>query len=331
MSGTEHSTGIAAIDIGSNTIHLVVARPAADRNALEPLADETELVRLGADVAVAGAIGQERAARAVEVVRGQVARARSLGATPILGIATEGVRAASNGLALLDRIRAEAGLVVHLVTGEQEAALTYWGATSGRVVTGRAAVIDLGGGSTEIVVGEGERVTWRVSLPLGSGTIHDRVAPADPADPAELAAAARLVEDALAGLAIPLPVAEAAVCGGAATSLAALASRAGLAVDVPDGGGHRRADLGAPPDLTPARCEALIALLETLPAVAIARRYGVDEGRARLLAPGAVVIAAATRRLGVARVRVSRRGIREGAILAYLRHGDGWLDAAARG
>ncbi|HEY7779842.1 MAG TPA: hypothetical protein VIC85_06495 [Ktedonobacterales bacterium] len=328
MIASEHSPSIAAIDIGSNTIHLVVARPVAEPYDLEPLADETELVRLGADVALGGMIGPERAARAVEVVRGQVARARSLGANPILGIATEGVRAARNGVDLLDRIRAEAGLSVVLVTGEQEAALTYWGATSGRVVSGRAAVVDLGGGSTEIVVGEGERVVWRVSLPFGSGSIHDRLAPADPADPTELAAAARMVEGALAGLAIPLPVAEVAVCGGAATTLAALARRAGLA-------GDDRAtepeEPGAPPGLTPSHCEALIGLLRTLPAAEIARRYGVDEGRARLLASGAVMIAAAARRLGVARVRVSRRGIREGAILAFLRHGDGWLEAAARG
>jgi exopolyphosphatase/pppGpp-phosphohydrolase len=322
---------LAAIDVGSNTIHLVVARAIAATD-LEILADETVLVRLGADVTATGAIGSERAAIAIGVIRQQVQTARRLGATPILGLATEGVRQARNGASFIQQVRAATGVDLLLISGEQEAALTYWGATSGRTIAGRGAVVDLGGGSTELVVGDASGIVWRVSLPLGSGTIHDQLAPADPADPGELALAARAVEDALRPLDLPLPVSEATACGGAATTLAALAQRALSADDVAAAG-------AAPPPSDPATVgvltegllDALLALLQSQPAATIAERYAVEIGRARLLAAGAVVLRSVMRRLGVQRLRVSRRGIREGAILAYVRHGADWLDAAARG
>ncbi len=322
---------LAAIDVGSNTIHLVVARVIGGTD-LEILADETVLVRLGADVTATGAIGSERAAMAVGVVRQQVQIARALGATPILGLATEGVRKARNGARFIDQVRAATGVELLLISGEQEAALTYWGATSGRTIAGRGAVVDLGGGSTELVVGGADGIVWRVSLPLGSGTIHDQLAPADPAAPTELAAAARAVDDALRPLVPPLPVTEAAACGGAATTLAALVQCA-LSPDVvvAAGASPPPGDPATAGALTEGLLDAVLALLQTLPAATIAERYAVEIGRARLLAAGAVVLRCVMRRLGIERLRVSRRGIREGAILANARHGEGWLDAAARG
>jgi exopolyphosphatase/guanosine-5'-triphosphate,3'-diphosphate pyrophosphatase len=336
---------LAAIDIGSNTIHLVVARPLATSDGtpgasdLEILVDETALVRLGADVTASGAIGPERTGVALDVLRQQVATARGLGASVVLGVATEGVRAARNGVAFLQRVRQETGIVVALVSGEQEAALTFWGATSGHALVGRGAVVDLGGGSMELVVGDAARIAWRVSLPLGSGALHDRLAPADPADPEQLALVERTVVDTLQALAVPLPVREVAACGGSATTLGALARRA---LDgAPPADGASAPPASAPPGSAPlpvtlpalddARLAALIELLQRLPAATIAQRYGIDEQRARLLPAGAVILRATLRRLGADELRVSRRGIREGAILAYLRHGAGWLDAAARG
>ncbi|HEY7832118.1 MAG TPA: hypothetical protein VIG30_01020 [Ktedonobacterales bacterium] len=315
---------IAALDVGSNTVHVVVAQPDAAGADLRVLADEVELVRLGADVALSGAIGPERMARALAAIARQAAIARDHGASAILGLATEGVRAAANGAELLRRARDETGVALALISGEQEAALTYWGAASGLPTAARAAVVDLGGGSLELVLGESERVLWRVSLPLGSGAIHDRLAPADPPDPAQLAAAERHVAAALATLDPPLPAPAAAATGGTATTLAALAHRA-----LPDAAGEP--GISGLPNLTEALLAELLALPLRLPAADVARQYGVDEARARLLGAGAVILRAALRRLGADRLRVSRRGVREGAILAHQRHGADWLAAAARG
>lgn len=314
---------LAAIDAGSNTIHLTVARPTADGRDLKYVADEVELVRLGEDVSRTGGIGPERMARAIAVVREQAALAHANGAPDVLGIATEGVRSASNGDELLARLRTEAGVTFTLVTGDQEAALTYWGATSGLEDGGaRRAALDLGGGSLEIVVGEGSDVQWRVSLPLGSGAMHDRFAPTDPAQSEELAAVRAEAARTLTPLDPPLPVHGALVAGGTATTLGALARRT-----LPGASSESTAD----PELTPAALEALVGLLQSMPAAEAARRYGIDEGRARLLPAGAMVLLAAMERLGVGTLRVRRRGIREGTILAFHRWGERWPEAAAEG
>jgi len=314
---------LAAIDVGSNTVHLIVARPTADGRDLEYLADELELVRLGADVSQTGVIGPERLARAVAAVGAQAALARSRGADPILGIATEGVRAAANGAELVKQVRVETGVTLELVTGDQEAALTYWGATSGLQAGDlRRAALDLGGGSLEIVVGEGTRVRWRVSLPLGSGTMHDRYATADPADAGQLASVRRVVEETLSPLGPPLPVVEALAAGGTATTLVRLAAAA-----LPLDGAPTAAD-GM---LTAQLLDVLVTLLQGLPAPEVARRYGVDEARARLLPAGAMILLEALDWLGVDGLHVRGRGIREGALLAYVHRSANWLEAAAQG
>jgi exopolyphosphatase/guanosine-5'-triphosphate,3'-diphosphate pyrophosphatase len=260
-------------------------------------------------------------ARAVETVRQQAEQARRLGARMILGLATEGVRAAANGTELIARVRDEAGLVLALVTGEQEAALTYWGATSGMGgVAERQAVVDLGGGSLELVVGEGTAVQWRVSLPLGSGTVTDRYAASDPPTADELATVGRVVGEELARLEPP-PVRRAIACGGTATTLVMLASAA-------LGGSEEER---AARTLDETRMAALLDLVQREPASELSRRYGVDPARARLLWAGCVVLREAMRRVGADRLEVSRRGIREGAILAYIHTGDGWLEAATLG
>ncbi len=324
---------LAAIDVGSNTIHLTVARPTPDGADLEYVADELELVRLGADLSQTGAIGAERMAHAIEVVRHQSEVARAGGAELLLGIATEGVRAASNGLEFLERVRAETGVTLELISGDQEAALTYWGATSGlEDRSARRAVLDLGGGSIEIVLGVGSLVQWRTSLPLGSGAMHDRFAPADPATAEQLAAVRAHVERALASLDLPLPVDEALAAGGTATTLAALAARAltrdGKLAASKNG---REPHIRRLNTLTDDMLHALLGLLQARSAAEIATRYEIEEGRARLLGAGTAVLLATMQRLGVGALRVRKRGIREGAMLAYLHFGAGWLRAASEG
>src|SRR5260370_6027393 len=217
---------LAAIDVGSNTVHLVVTR-VGPRGSLKVLDDRQEMVRLGADISAQGYIGEERMARCVLAVRAQAERARELEASAVLGIATEGVRAAANGAALIERVWAETGVTLHLVTGAQEAALTYWGATSGlRHSGGRRGVLDLGGGRLQIVFRPGTRILWRTSLPLGSGTIHDRYAPSNPPSAQELDAARAAVDALLVPLDPPQTDEHAVACGGTATTLALLAGAA---------------------------------------------------------------------------------------------------------
>ncbi len=334
--GTAQEQPVAAIDAGSNTIHLVVAQPDAGRQRLRALFDDAEMVRLGADVTATGAIGPERAQRAIAAIRRQIALARSHGVTEVLGIATEGVRRASNAASFLERVCAETGLRFSLITGEQEAALAYWGATSESPdVSGPRGVIDLGGGSLELIVGERDATRWRASLPLGAGAARARFLPTDPPTLRDLVRAHDGIRAELARLDIPLPVVDVTVCGGTATALATVAGRAfhkhaerriplvdAEAVALTNG--RRRA-------LTDASLDALIRLLLRSDADELTRRYRLKEGRAPLLVPGALTLFAGMDRFGVDRLWVSRRGIREGALVAWRVFGAGWLDAATRG
>ena len=326
---------LAAVDVGSNTIHLVVARPTDEGHGLVTLADELDMTRLGADISAQGALSPERIARAITVLKAQKARADALGAEDFLLIGTEGVRAASNADEFLARVQHELGVALQLISGEQEAAFTYWGATSG-LSSGaeRLAVLDLGGGSMEVVIGEGSRILWRVSLPLGSGAMHDRYAPSDPPHAAELEHVRQETASQLAARQPPLPVARAIACGGTATNLAALAARA-LNIPEPAGLGSSAATSGTDTaqlgQLTRGQMAALEALLCATSAADLTRRYGIMDARARLLGAGAAVLSAAVERLGVDALAISRRGVREGTILARLHAGDRWLDAASDG
>lgn len=294
------------------------------------------MVRLGADVTAIGAIGPERAQRAITAIRRQIELARAHGAATILGIATEGVRRAANAGAFLERVRAETGLSFTLISGEQEASLAYWGATSESPEnTGARGVIDLGGGSLELIVGAGEAIHWRASLPLGAGAVRASHLPSDPATLRELVATYDAIRERLRSLDIPLPVADLTVCGGTATSLATVAGRAL----------HKHAERRLPPvdatavalvsgrrrALTDASLDAVIRLLLRYDVDELTRRYRLREGRAPLLLPGALTLFAGMERFGADRLWVSRRGIREGAIVAWQSVGVGWLDAASAG
>jgi exopolyphosphatase/guanosine-5'-triphosphate,3'-diphosphate pyrophosphatase len=319
---------LAALDVGSNSCHITVARLTKRLSNIERLADEADLVGLGTDVYTHDAIGPERMERACATIRKQVEMAHACGAQTILGIATEAVRVARNGSDFIDRVWKETGVRLQLVTGEQEAALTYWGATSGlRGTRVRRAVLDMGGGSLEFAVGTGCSIEWRVSLPLGSRTVSHLYVPSDPPTVAELERVRTAVARSLDRLVLPTPVEEAIVCGGTAKTLATLGTRLLPAYR------YSPPRKVVPRDryLSRGQLEIVLAMLETASAAEVSQRFGIDEGRARLLAPGGAVLLASMDRLGVSFLRSRRRGVREGAMLTYARCGERWLDIAANG
>ena len=333
MSSDETVVGV--IDVGSNTIHLAVVGVSAE-GRLRYLTDETELVRLGEDVSASGRIGPERMERAVAVISSQARRALECHVEAVLGIATEGVRAAANGDELFERVECECGLHLRLITGEQEAALTYWGATwPWATAPERQAVLDLGGGSLEIVVGERRRVMWRVSLPLGSGAVYGRHVHSDPPPVEELDAVAAETRDMLASVAPPLPVARVVACGGTATTLLRLAAMRLAPSSALTG-----------ETLTVGALDNALALLRQQPTEALQAATGIDQTRLRLLGPGAVVLRGALEWLGgwpssldaISREEkgslacyVSLAGVREGAALAFVQTRERWPELAAIG
>lgn len=311
---SEQTTRIAAVDIGSNTVHMVVMACGPTVTDLTLLARQVELVRLGADVAAHGAIGEERAALTEEALRAMAAQAQQLGATTILGLATEGVRAARNASAMLERFAAALGAPIALLSGLEEAALTFWGATSDLGPTDEpVAVGDLGGGSCELVVGRGAAIAWARSIPLGSGRLIDEIHPADPPTPEDFARLAELAHGQLATLPPPVPSPSRLLAvGGTATSLTRLTH------------GDDQ-----PRQLAGADLDRAIAQLGLQPLSHTAAQARIDVERVRLLVGGVVAWRAIVTWLGLPALQVSWRGVREGAIIAWRQAGDAWQRFAA--
>ena len=304
----------AAIDIGSNTIHIVVARCTADD--LDIVADEVEMPRIGESVTATGEISPEKRDDAITVLHKYKSLAEQHGACPILVVATEAIRQAKNSTEFLDDVQRGTGLKVQIIDGSVEAVLTFYGATyefyKETKPSVQVGVMDLGGGSMELVMAKNRQISWHTSIPIGSGWLHDRYLPSNPPTYDEWTVARAFLSTYFQGMHLRRTSPVLIITGGSANSLLYLARGAfGL-------------DPGEPrlthDDLV--RCEGLLSALS---AEEVAQRYGQPLKRARVLPAGVLIIRMVMEQLGLDEIRVSPHGIREGALLAYTRYGEQWL------
>ncbi len=170
---------IAALDVGTNSIHLLIARVAAD-GQVEPLDRAKDMVRLG-DSAFKGVISPDAFARATECIRRFRAQAERAGVDAVIAVATSAVREAENGGDFVRVVRDETGIELTVIRGEQEARLIYLGARGALNLAGRKAlIIDIGGGSVELIVGDAREAHYATSLKLGVLRLLDQWPLADP-------------------------------------------------------------------------------------------------------------------------------------------------------
>lgn len=286
----------AAMDIGSNTVHLLAGRVSEGR--VEPVDEASELVGLAEDVYGGGAISPARMDSAVEAVVRLAGRARERGADPILLIATAAVRDAANAGDLATAIHQRTGLQMQTIDGEREAALTYRGAAAGEEAS-TLQVCDVGGGSTEVIRAESGAVTLQTSLPIGSSRLA-RHFTADPPSAAEVAASHDEATRTLAAVPAWRPE-RLIVTGGTATALAQVA-----------GGSGRRYVM--PLD----ELQRLQALVTAQPAAEVAARHGIEPKRARLLPSGAAIIMAIAEAAGAGEIVLTAAGLRDGLLIETL-------------
>jgi exopolyphosphatase/guanosine-5'-triphosphate,3'-diphosphate pyrophosphatase len=282
----------ACIDIGSNTTRLLVAE--CDQKQLREVHQEKVFTRIGRGLQDDGTIGAAKIAEVVEVVQLQLRNARELGAADIRCVATAAIRRAGNGADLVTAVRGACGLGVEILSGDEEARLAFVGAarTLDHVPAGKLGVVDVGGGSSELVIGTApDRVSWCSSLALGSGDLADSCLRSDPPSATELSQARSQVARALDNLDVPRPV-EAVAVGGSATSLRKLAG----------------------PLLDHETFSRALRLLASESASDIARRFVLDLERVRLLAAGLLILQAASELFG-APLQIGRGGVREGVLL----------------
>jgi exopolyphosphatase/pppGpp-phosphohydrolase len=223
------------------------------------------------------------------------------------------LREARNSQDFLKAVKRETGIEVQLISGAAEAVLDYYGATYSPGTPSDAGVLDVGGGSTEIVTAKNRHITWLTSVPIGSGAIHDRYLPSDPPTYEEMEAARSYLTNYLQTIRIQEPPSALIVTGSSASSLLKLAKRAFKLDEQSDRLTHE--------DLS--HCEGLLG---ALPAEEIAQRFEQSPQRVRILAAGALIIQAVMQYLHINEIHISSHGVREGALLAYTRYGERWLE-----
>ena len=220
---------VAVVDIGSNSTRLLIADVDPAAGSIAEVLRRSEVTRLGAGLEANGSLSERAIARVTRTLAEYRAAIRAHGAEANLAVLTAAVRDAANGAWFAARVRDEFELDAHVLTGEEEAQLTFLGATAQQPSDGRESVptvvIDIGGGSTELIVGRGRSAGFHVSLPVGVVRMSERHIRSDPPAAEELdslAADARAI--LLGGLAVAerAPVERGIAVAGTATSAAAM-------------------------------------------------------------------------------------------------------------
>jgi exopolyphosphatase/guanosine-5'-triphosphate,3'-diphosphate pyrophosphatase len=281
----------ACIDIGSNTTRLLVAE--RDGAGLREVLARRMFVPLVARNG--GPIHPDTVTVLASVVAAHAAVARDCGAERIHAVATAAIRHAANRDALCAAIRREAGLPVRVLDDADEARLAFAGATRTLPAPpgGIVGVVDVGGGSSELVAGTvAGGVSWYASVRVGSGVLTERHVRSDPPSDADLRTLRAEADAAFAGIAAPRPACAYAV-GGSATSLRRLC------------GG----------ELTPLALDDALRLVVSWSVRDTARRLDLARERVRLLPAGLVLLRAAADAFGGLPLEVARGGLREGVVL----------------
>ena len=285
---------VAVIDIGTNTTRLLVAE-IEDGKVVE-LERRTTITSLGQGVDASGRLAQEamdRVAEAIAVYREVIDR---LGAERVVALAPSAMRDAETGPEFRDFLARRFGIDARMISGDEEARLTFLGATSDRHDDNETVVIDIGGGSTEYVVGtRGHDPSFHVSTQMGSVRHTERFLHSDPPRHEELEQLAAAVRETVPDVSVEQGIAVA----GTATSLAAIDG----AEDVH---GYR---LGL------ATCERIVARLAALPVDERREVRGLHPDRAPTIVAGAVILTESIRTLGLREIEVSVADILHGAAL----------------
>ncbi|MFJ3225877.1 Ppx/GppA family phosphatase [Streptomyces sp. NPDC086783] len=304
---------LGVLDVGSNTVHLLVVDAHPGARPLPAHSHKVEL-RLAQLLDADGAIGPEGVDRLISVVQEAMQAAEDKGVEDLLPFATSAVREASNADDVLTRVHTETGVELQVLTGAEEARLTFlaarrWFGWS----AGKLLVLDIGGGSLEIAYGMDEEPDTAVSLPLGAGRLTAGWLPGDPPDPAAVKSLRRHVRAQIART-----VGEFTRLGApdhvVATSktFKQLARLAGAA---------RSAEgLYVQRELKRESLEGWVPRLAGMTTAERAELPGVSEGRAGQLVAGALVAEAAMDLFGVETVDICPWALREGVILRHLDH-----------
>jgi exopolyphosphatase/guanosine-5'-triphosphate,3'-diphosphate pyrophosphatase len=285
----------AAIDIGSNTTRVLVAEP--QEGQLRKVMEQRAYTRIDKASQHDGAIDRAKIDEVADVVATQVRLAQEIGAQAIRTVATAAIREAANRDEIAAEINRVAGVEVEVLTEHEEGRLAFIGATKtlGHPVDGQVAVVDVGGGSSEVVLGTVPDGVQSVrSFKIGSGFLADEFLTQDPPSPAEIRAVRDAISDFFADVEFDRPD-QAVAVGGSATSLRSLVGSV----------------------LEYETLERAVRVLTGDPVAEVAKRFELDPRRVRILPTGVLLLEKLSELLGQP-LQIGKGGLREGVILTLL-------------
>jgi exopolyphosphatase/guanosine-5'-triphosphate,3'-diphosphate pyrophosphatase len=312
---------LAAIDVGTNSIHMVIVKIQPDLPAFTIVDREKETVRLGNFNDATGGLSETAMERAIKALKRCCAIASSLQAEDIVAVATSAVREASNGQEFIERVYNEVGLAINLISGTEEARRIYLGVLSGMEFNGQPhAIIDIGGGSTELILGTGEPHRFLSSTKVGAVRLTSQFVSTDPISDTEFSTLRAYVRGMLepntTGLKHNLKPEEPIQLLGTSGTIECLAAviaseRLGL---VPD-----------PLNGFQMSYDEISRLVETLRQATSAERLALPEmspRRAEIVVAGAVILQETMDLLGADSITICERALREGVVVDWmLTHG----------
>jgi exopolyphosphatase / guanosine-5'-triphosphate,3'-diphosphate pyrophosphatase len=306
---------LGVLDVGSNTVHLLVVD--AHRGAHPtPMHDDRWLLRLAEHVGDDNQLSKAGEKALLKAVQHACDQAQKQGCEELLAMATSAIREADNGLEVLDRVRQRTGVDLQVLTGEDEARLTFlavrrWFGWS----AGQLLVLDIGGGSLELAAGVDEDPAVALSLPLGAGRMSRRFLPEARTGGRPDLAALNKVRDHAEELLVP---AAKKLRKAGAPDLVAATSKTFRTLARLTGAAPYSAGIWAPRELRLESLEQLVGFVSRIESAALGELQGVSVDRAHQVPAGAVVAAAAMRSLDVTCVRICPWALREGVILRRL-------------
>lgn len=303
---------IAAIDVGTNSVRCIVVE-VPDRGPYRLLDDEKAYTRLGQGVGAIGRLSAEAKTRTIEALLRMAEICRSFEVERVRAVATSAVRSARDGARFVDAVKKATGFDLEVISEEEEGRLAFVSAAANFQLEGRVAVLDIGGGSVELVRSTALEIESVVSLPLGAVALSERYMSEDPSPPKSFKALKRHVRTSLAAASRGRqdPAHALIGSGGTITALAAMVARAvGGQPETTHGHEVNRADL--------------VHLLAMLKRSTLEERLeipGLPPSRADIITAGVVVVDEVMRALEVNKLKVNAKGIREGLILDTIAEG----------
>jgi exopolyphosphatase/guanosine-5'-triphosphate,3'-diphosphate pyrophosphatase len=300
---------VAVVDIGTNSTRLLIADVDPDSGELEELVRRSQVTRLGDGVDAQGSLSEAAIERVLATLADYSAEIEAHECEANLAVLTSAVRDAANGADFAARVREDYGLDARVLSGDEEAQLSFLGAMSGRPAPSEPiVVIDIGGGSTEFVVGRGHKAGFHVSLPAGVVRMSERHIHTDPPAPSDLQSLAQDVHEVLLQ-GLPAEergsVKEGIAVAGTATSAASIDQE----LDPYD------AERVHGYQLTLGTVEMLLARLADMSEAQRREVVGLDPNRAPTIVAGMILLSESLRAFDLEQVEVSDHDILHGGAL----------------